>query len=214
MHGLLNLNLIHFLDFYFSFMFFAGLARRIGQYQNVAKLILSGPTRWPKLLKLIHEHRTIFLTWQTMTPALLALGLTVVQVIASRWIWPEAGTLETGLTLGRLLDHWPVVTVIAPLAAAMLALDLYSLYLVGQIERAMLEKHFDQAEYWLKSKTAEVVRVFTFGFVNPRKMVADEVQKALVATSDMLNFTLWWVTVQTGLRFAFGLSLWLTWALG
>ena len=40
------------------------------------------------------------------------------------------------------------------------------------------------------------------------------VKKALVGASGLLNFTLWWVTVQTGLRFAFGLSLWLTWALG
>ena len=117
-------------------------------------------------------------------------------------------------TLSRLLEHWPVAIVVVPLALAMLALDLYSLYLVGQIERQALEKHFDQAEFWLRSKTADAVRIVTLGFVNPRKMVADEVQKALVGASDLLNFTLWWVTVQTGLRFAFGLSLWLTWALG
>ena len=43
-------------------------------------------------------------------------------------------------------------------------------------------------------------------------MVAVEVEKALIAVSDMLNFTLWWVSVQIGLRFCFGLSLWLTWA--
>jgi hypothetical protein len=43
-------------------------------------------------------------------------------------------------------------------------------------------------------------------------MVAVEVEKALVAVGDILNFTLWWVIVQTGLRFAFALALWLTWA--
>jgi hypothetical protein len=43
-------------------------------------------------------------------------------------------------------------------------------------------------------------------------MVAEEVRKALVGASRMLNTTLWWVTVQLGVRIAFGLSLWLTWA--
>ena len=72
--------------------------------------------------------------------------------------------------------------------------------------------YFDEAEYWLRSKTAHVVRVVSFGYINPRRMVAEEVEKALVQVGDMLNFTLWWVIVQMGLRFAFALSLWLTWA--
>ena len=62
-------------------------------------------------------------------------------------------------------------------------------------------------------KAAHVVRVVTFGYVNPHKMVAEEVRKALLAVSDMLNYTLWWMNLQVGLRFGFGLSLWLTWAL-
>ena len=40
----------------------------------------------------------------------------------------------------------------------------------------MLEKYFDQAEYWLRPWTAPVVRVFTFGYINPRQMVATEVR--------------------------------------
>jgi len=44
-------------------------------------------------------------------------------------------------------------------------------------------------------------------------MVAEEVQKALVAVGEMINYNLWWMNVQVGLRFAFGLSLWLTWAI-
>src|SRR5471030_2108035 len=46
MNGVWSLNLIHFLDFYFAFMFFAGTLRRLGQYQSVAHLVFSGPTRW------------------------------------------------------------------------------------------------------------------------------------------------------------------------
>ncbi len=44
-------------------------------------------------------------------------------------------------------------------------------------------------------------------------MVAEEVRKALIDASNLLNTTLWWVSVQMSLRFSFGLSLWLTWAL-
>ena len=43
--------------------------------------------------------------------------------------------------------------------------------------------------------------------------VAVEVEKALVEVGDMLNFNLWWVVVQMGLRLSFALSLWLTWAI-
>jgi hypothetical protein len=145
-------------------------------------------------------------------PALLALGLWLVQMLASRLIFPQAGSEENGLTVARLLEYWPALIIVAPLGLAMLGFDFYTLYLVGQIDREWLEKHFDEAEFWLRSRTATVVRVVSFGFINPRRMVAAEVEKALVEVGDFLNLTLWWVIVQMGLRFGFGLSLWLTWA--
>src|SRR5437763_457131 len=46
-----------------------------------------------------------------------------------------------------------------------------------------------------------------------RPMVAVEVRAALVSASALLNTTLWWVSIQTGLRIAYGLSLWATYAL-
>jgi hypothetical protein len=211
MNRLLTLNLISFLDFYFAFMFIAGTWRRWGQYHSVAKLVLAGPGRWPNLLKLVSEYRTIFWTWSTVSPALMALGIWLLQVIVSRGCLPQASTVN-GLTIGSLLDHWPALIVIVPLGLAMFGFDLYGLYVVGQIDRAALEKYFDQAEFWLRSRTAHVVRVVTFGRINPRRMVAAEVEKALLAVSDMLNFNLWWVNLQMGLRFAFALALWLTWA--
>jgi hypothetical protein len=147
-----------------------------------------------------------------LLPALLALVLWIVQVLLSRFVLPDAGSPDDGLSVARLLEHWPALFIVVPLGIAMLGFDVYSLYVVGQIDRAELEKYFDQAEYWLSSRTADVVRVVTFGRINPRKMVAVEVEKALVAVGDMLNFNLWWVIVQMGLRFAFALALWLTWA--
>lgn len=208
-----SLNLIHFLDFYFAFMFLASMWRRFGQYQSVARFIIALPGRWPHLLNLVSEYRTLFWTWSMILPALFALGLTLAQTIASRFVFPSAGNPEDALTIGRLVEYWPALIVVAPLGLAMFAFDLYTLYLVGQFDRHALEPYLDQAEFWLRSRTAHVVRVVTFGWVNPRKMVAVEVEKALVSVGDMLNFSLWWVAVQMGLRVAFGVSLWLTWAL-
>ncbi len=208
-----SLNLIRFLDFYFALIFCASTWRRIGQYSSVAKLILAGPGRWPRLLKLVSEYRTIFWTWSMFLPALLALGIWIAQVLASRLIFPEAGTPPEGLSLGKLLAHWPALVVAGPLGIGMVAFDLYSLYVVGQLDREAVEKHLDEAEYWLRSRTAHVVRVVSFGFINPRRMVAEEVEKALVEVGDMLNFNLWWIVIQMGLRLTFGLTLWFTWAL-
>ncbi len=213
MSGFWNLSLIHFLDFYFTFMFIAGTLRRFGQYQNIGKLAFTGPTRWPKLLKLVREQRTIFMTWATVAPALLALVLSLVQLIASRLVWPDAGRPPTGLTVTALVAHWPALPFVLPLGLAMLGYDLYTLVRVADIPRTEMEKAFDQAEYWLGSHTAHVVRVFTLGFINPRKQVAHEVRKSLIDASNLLNTTLWWVNMQMGLRFAFGLSLWLTWSM-
>jgi hypothetical protein len=102
---------------------------------------------------------------------------------------------------------------VVPFGLAMFAVDLYGIVVVGGFDRAQMEQYFDQAEYWLRSRAATVVHIFTLGFINPRRMVATEVRKALVAASELLNTTLWWVSLQVSLRLAFGLSLWLTWAL-
>ena len=207
MAGFSNLNLIHFFDFYLMLMFVLGTVRRFRQYWDTAGLVLQGPGRWPRLFKLVKEHRTVFMTWATILPALLALGLSVVQLLASRLVWPHAD-----LTVGDLTHHWVAVASVAVIGAAMVGVDVYGLVVVGQVDRAELNKYFDQAEFWLRSRTAHVVRVFTLGFINPRQMVAVEVRKSLAEASRLLNSTLWWVTLQLGLRVAFGLTIWLTWA--
>jgi hypothetical protein len=94
----------------------------------------------------------------------------------------------------------------------MLAFDIWGIISVSAIDQTEMEKYFDQAEYWLRSWTAPVVHFFTLGRINPRQMVAVEVRSSLVSSSRMLNNTLWWVVTQAGLRIAFGLSLWLSYA--
>jgi hypothetical protein len=212
MGGFWDLRLIGLLDYYLVLLFVASVSRRFEMYRHIVGVVYKFRGRWPNLYKLLHEHRTILLTFRTLAPALLILVLTVVQMIASRLIWPEANRGPTALTVARLAEYWWAVTVVLPLGVAMLVLDIYGLIAVGQINRADLEKYFDQAEYWLTSRTAHVVRFFTLGFVNPRRLVSQEVQKALIGASKQLNSAMWWTNLQMSLRIAFGLSLWLTWA--
>jgi hypothetical protein len=211
---ILHLNLIHFLDFYFSLFFFLGTYRRFQQYQSIGRLALAGPGRWPRMLKLISEHRMLFLTWRTLLPTALALTLTTVQLVASRFLWPEAGEPPDGLTIARLGELWPAMFAVVPLGVAMMAYDSYTLVLVYPIDRKAIEEGLDYAESWLAYRPAEVARVVTLGYFNVRRMVSDEVRKQLVQVSDTLNASLWWWVRQLGLRFAFGLSLWVTWAVG
>ena len=77
-----------------------------------------------------------------LLPALLALALWIVQTLASRFVFPEAGTPPDGLTIARLFEHWPALFFVAPLGVAMFGFDLYSLYLVGQLDRAQLRGSF------------------------------------------------------------------------
>src|SRR5439155_1234490 len=65
---------------------------------------------------------------------------------------------------------------------------------------------------WPRSWQAPVVHFFTLGRISPRQMVAAEVQKALLEASTLINSSMWWVTAQMGLRIAFGLALWVTYA--
>ena len=206
--GGLTLNLIHLFNFYLAVMFLLSTWRRLGQYRAVVGIALSAPGRWPRTLHAMKRHGALFFTWSTLRPAAVALSLLAVNAVASRLIWPLAS-----LTPHDLLDHWPYLPFVAFTAVAMLGIDGYFLLRVGTIDRAETEKYLDEAEYWLKSWAAPVVKVLTFGRINPRMMVDVEVQKAMAGATDLLNKSLWWISLQTGCRVAFGLTLWLTWAL-
>ncbi len=208
MSGFWNLNLIHFLDFYLAATFVTSVFLRIRQYQAILTIVRGLPGRWPRLFKLVREHHTIFLTWSTAWPALIALGLALLQLLMSRVLCPQAR-----ITVGGLAYPWLAWPMLALLGVTMLGIDVYQTFVVEEVDRVLLEKYFDQAEYWLRSWAAPVVRVFTLGYVNPRQMVAAEVRTALTAASKQFNATLWWLAAQTGARVAFALALWLAYAL-
>jgi len=203
-----HLNLIHLFDFYLAVIFLCSTALRIHQYRHILALVRAVPGRWPRLFQLAKQHGTIFLTWATVLPAVLAFSLSAIHMLACRLVWPQAN-----LTVADVVPFWPTLLLVSVLGLAMLGVDGYAMFNFGEINRDQLQKYFDQAEYWLRSWTAPVVRMVTFGYVNPRRMVAVEVRKALVEASRLLNSTFWWVSVQTGLRVLFGLALWLIFAL-
>ncbi len=207
MTWLRNLDLIRFFEFYLTVIFLVSTALRVRFYLAVLALLRAMPGRWPRLLKVISQHHAVFTTWETIFPTLVTLLVLGVYELACHVVWPEAQ-----LTVAGLLRLWPAVPVVVVLGAAMTAFDVYTCARVGKIDRPMVEKYFDQAEYWLRPWAVQVVRAVTFGYVDPRRMVATEVQKALHEMNKMLLTTLWWVSLQAGLRIAYGLAVWLTFA--
>src|SRR4051812_27216724 len=151
MAWLWDLNLIHLFDFYLAVAFLLSTWVRIRQYRAILALVRAVPGRWPRLFELIKQHGSVFLTWSTAGPGLLALTLMLLQTLASRQLWPDAGRPPYGLTVVRLGEHLLAVPFVVGFGAAMLAVDLYFIIAVGEVDRAEMEKYFDQAEYWLRS---------------------------------------------------------------
>jgi hypothetical protein len=209
MSWLYDLRLINLFGFYLALFFCLSTALRWRQYHAFLALVRRFSGRWPNLLKLVGQHGGVFLTWGTVRPLLLVLGLFAANTFASQYLWPQAREFK----FGDLLEAWPALPLVLASGAAMLAFDAYATWNVGELNQEETEKYFDQAEYWLRSWKAPVVRFLSLGYVNPRKMVAQEVRAALESASALLNSTLWWVSIQTGLRIAFGLSLWASYAL-
>ena len=209
MSGFWHWNLIHLFNFYLAAAFLVSTTLRVRQYRTIVALVRAVPSRWPRLFELVKRHGTLFLSWTTLLPALLALGLLALNMLASHVVWEDAQ-----LTPSDVTRHWQALAAVLLVGGAMVAFDLVGTFWIGEVDRELMQKYFDQAEYWLRSWTAPMVSVFTLGYVNPRKVVDVEVRKALVEASRLINLTLWWVSVQTGLRMAFGLTLWLTYALG
>jgi hypothetical protein len=208
MAGLLDIRLIRLFDIYLILIFLVSLLRRIRQYRTILALVATFPGRWPKVLQLVHQHLSIFLTWSTVRPLAVLLGLMGLQWLAS-WLFFS----YAGLTF-RNLPETPIGgALLGLLGLGMVLFDVFGAWRVGVVDREGVEKNLDQAEYWLGSWAAPVVRIFTLGRINPRRLVSEEVRKALVDASQAATGAFWWLAFQTGLRFAFGLALWLTSAL-
>jgi hypothetical protein len=164
--------------------------------------------RWPKLIGRLAEHKSLILNSEFYRPAMLALILTLTQLVVSRVAFPHAK-----LTGEQLLAAWWWLLVICIALVPMVLVDLYFVIRVGRFDHTETVKYFDQAETWLGWK-GPLVRVLTLGAVNPHRMVDEEVRKSLTEYRSTLHASLWWVSAQIGLRLTFGLTLWFVWAFG
>jgi hypothetical protein len=201
------LNLIRIFDFYLALMFLISLIRRWEVYWNAVRILIAVRGRWPRLLHRLGEHQSLLLNWAFFRPAILTLGLTLIQLICSRVIWPRAVLTGPGLSGD---GWWWVLIILVPLLP-MLAVDLYFVIRVGRFDHSETVKYLDQAETWLGWK-GPMVRVLTLGFVDPHRMVDAEVRKNLAEIGTTVRSSLWWVSLQIALRVLFGLTLWTVWA--
>lgn len=209
MHRLASLNLIRAFDYYLIITFIVGTAMRVRQYGLVLRFVFAFPGRWPKLFDLARQHRTIFLSWPTLLPTVLTFALMLGHMLALRLVWVSAE-----VTPANLWGQWLALGAVVVLGCLMLYFDFDAVFNVAAFDQAALEKDLERAEYWLNSWAAPALRILTFGFLNPRGMVHEEVRKSLIDAAAVVNQAMWLWALQIGFRLAFGLSLWLTWALG
>ncbi len=198
-----ELNLIRCFDWYLLIVFLSGLFMRVVHYREIIGLVWKFSGRWPKLFGVIKDHRTMFFSWSTLLPGAIGLTLWLVHFTACRLLWPQAD-----LSAARLSGWVLSLLEVLALGAIMIGFDVYLAFRLAEWDHAEVERSLDQAEFWMRSWTASLVRVVTFGKVNPRKIVHTEIKKILEETTKQLNISLWlWIT-QVCVRIAFGLLLW------
>jgi len=202
-------NLIRLFDFYLAFYFLLGLYRRRVVYWNAVRLGISIVDRRKRLLSVVAHEKRELLTLETLRPILVAVGLMVVQWLSSRLIWPQAD-----VPLNTLSVQWWKIALVVAAFVPMLAVDLFFLIRIGQFDHGETAKYLDQAEQWLGGWKSVAVHTLTFGVVNPKAVVRTEVRKGLQELGRTVRASMWWASVQTALRVAFGAVVWLLWALG
>jgi hypothetical protein len=209
MSEFLNANLIRVFSFYLMVMLLVGLVRRWSFYRDTLWMLIAVRGRWPKLLERMAANKDAVLNWPTLRPMVIALSLMLVQLIASRGLWPQAT-----ISLANLLEVWWHLLIVVAAAIPMLAVDLYFVICVGRFDREQTAEYLDYAERWAGSWRANAVRLVTFGKINPEKMVDEQVREGLKNLGVTMGWAMWWVVVQASLRLALGLTIWLLWALG
>lgn len=203
-----DLNLIRLFDFYLAAMLLLSVYRRRKVYADGVRLFVN-LFRRKKLLGTLSEEKEVLFTREVLRPVFLAVGLMAVQLICSRVLWPHAN-----LVVGDVFDSWWQALAVVVAFAPMFAVDLYFLIRIGRFDRTETEKSLDQAESWLGSWKGAAVRVATLGYVNPTRMVKEQVRAGLKELGSTVGWAMNWVAVQSACRLAFGLTVWGLWVIG
>ena len=204
-----DLNLIRLFDFYLAAMLLLSVYRRRRVYADGVRLFLSTFSRRKKLIGTLSANRSVLLTAEVLRPVFLALGLMAMQLVCSRLLWPHAN-----LVVGDVFDSWWQALAVVVAFGPMFAVDLYFLIRIGRFDRRETEKYLDQAETWLGSWRGAAVRVATLGYVNPARMVGEQVRQGLKEVGATVTCAMNWVAIQSACRLAFGLTVWGLWVIG
>jgi hypothetical protein len=203
----MTLDLIDAFSLYLVLAFVVGTVLRARNYRAMVGLVSNSAERWPKLRALVATHRAIFLRWPTVLPLAVTLVLTLANACASYFVWSDARVAP-----GDLWAHPAALAVAAAAGGLMGVLDFKAVFVFARLDRPRVEAELDRAEHWLGSWKAPAVRVLTLGLIHPRRIVGEQVRAALVDASLAANGELWAMSLQVVARFAFGLALWVTWA--
>lgn len=203
----MDLNLLRVFDFYLAMMVCISLYRRWGLYRDGVMLTLGFVVRrWPRLLHRLNQYKSEAINRTTLRPLLLTVLLMVVQLFASRLLFPQAK-----VSVRDLSKSWWQLTLLILAAVPMLLVDFYFILRVGRFDRAETIKYFDRAETWAGTWRARAVRIITLGRVNPDRMVDSQVREGLRQLGATFAWAMWWVSTQLAFRLIFGLTLWMLW---
>jgi hypothetical protein len=203
----MTLDLIDAFTLYLVLAFVTGTVLRARNYLALVGLVYRSAARWPKLRALVKTHRAIFLRWPTVVPLALTLLLTVGNACASHLVWSHAR-----VTPADLWTHPTALVAVVVAAGLMGFIDFRAVFVFARFDRPKVEAVLDRAEHWLGSWKAPAVRVLSLGLIHPRRIVGEQVRQALVEAALAANGQLWAMCLQVVARFAFGLALWVTWA--
>ena len=201
-------NVIRIFDFYLAAAFVLSLSRRYAVYWDTLTLLVRFRGRWPRLVSRLKDHHGVFVTGDVLRPLALAAALTVTQMLLSRVVFHDAR-----LTAGEVASTWWMLALLLTALLPMLAVDTYFLVRVAGFDRRTAEESLDQAEHWLSSWKAPLVRAVTLGYVDPRGMVDAELKKSLEWLGQSTRRTAWWVALQVTCRVVCGATIWGLWLL-
>jgi hypothetical protein len=201
-----QLNLIRVFEFYLALMLVLGLSRRYPVYWDMLRLMIAVRGRWPKLLQRMAQHHGLLVKTEVIRPLVIMLALMLTQFLVSRLLFPEAT-----VTWGDVSSVWWRLALLCLGCLPMFGVDGYFLLFVGQFDRHGTEKSLDQAERWLTGWKASAVSLATLGYVNPKRMVDEELQKGLVQLRETVSWTARWVSIQIACRMACGFTIWILW---
>lgn len=202
------MNLMDLFQFYLGVVFILSIVLRRRQYRALVELVAAGPKRWPRLMNLLSAERWLLFSWPTLVPIALALLLMLIHSAMYNLLWPHAA-----VTLSDLTHHTTALGLLLVCAANMVTVDAQSTFSHWEFNKADYEPMLDQAEYWLTTRWAPALKMLTFGRVDPEQRVRAEVRQALTRSQADIRAMFWNWSIQVGLRLAFGITLWLTWAL-